>query len=66
MGHVAVTGSGGAVRDNPHVNAFVALNTALGRAGKPDDIGGAVAALLSERMGWTNGVTVAASGGLFL
>ncbi len=35
--------SGGAVRDNPEMNAFVASQTALGRAGLPDDIGGAIA-----------------------
>jgi NAD(P)-dependent dehydrogenase (short-subunit alcohol dehydrogenase family) len=65
-GAIATDFSGGAVRDNPQVNAFVAANTALGRTGQPDDIGAAVAALLSERMGWTNGVTVEASGGMFL
>jgi NAD(P)-dependent dehydrogenase (short-subunit alcohol dehydrogenase family) len=65
-GAIATDFSGGAVRDNPQVNAFVAANTALGRTGQPDDIGGAVAALLSERMGWINGVTVEASGGMFL
>ncbi|RML86392.1 Reductase, partial [Pseudomonas savastanoi] len=65
-GAIATDFSGGAVRDNPQVNAFVANNTALGRTGQPDDIGGAVAALVSERMGWINGVTVEASGGMFL
>jgi NAD(P)-dependent dehydrogenase (short-subunit alcohol dehydrogenase family) len=30
----------------------------LGRAGLPDDVGGAVAALLSDGMGWMNGVRV--------
>ncbi|MEE7567575.1 SDR family oxidoreductase, partial [Xanthomonas sp. Kuri4-3] len=36
--------SGGAVRDNPELNARVAAMTALGRAGQPDDIGAVVAA----------------------
>lgn len=63
---IATGFSGGAVRDNPQVSASVAANTALDRTGQPEDIGGAVAALLSERMGWTNGVTVEASGGMFL
>lgn len=65
-GAIATDFSGGAVRDNPQVNAFVATNTALGRTGQPEDIGGAVSALVSERMGWINGVTVEASGGMFL
>lgn len=43
-----------------------AANTALGRVGQPDDIGTAVAALLSGGMDWVNGVTVEASGGMFI
>ena len=37
---------GGAVRDNPQINAFIAAQTAQCRAGVPDDIGGFIAALL--------------------
>ena len=65
-GAIATDFSGGVVRDNPQVNAFVAANTALGRVGEPDDIGSAVAALLSGRMDWINGVTIEVSGGMFL
>ena len=65
-GAIATDFSGGVVRDNPQVHAFVATNTALGRVGQPDDIGAAVAALLSGSLGWVNGVTVEASGGMFL
>ncbi|RON71429.1 SDR family NAD(P)-dependent oxidoreductase [Pseudomonas fluorescens] len=57
---------GGTVRDNPTVNAMVAENTALGRAGQPDDIGGALALLLSPGGQWINGQRVEASGGMFL
>ncbi|MBP5955481.1 SDR family oxidoreductase [Pseudomonas anatoliensis] len=57
---------GGAVRDNSAVNAMVAENTALGRAGQPDDIGGALALLLSPGAQWINGQRVEASGGMFL
>lgn len=57
---------GGRVRDNADLNAFVASQTALGRAGKPDDIGGAVAALLSRESGWINGQRIEASGGMFI
>jgi NAD(P)-dependent dehydrogenase (short-subunit alcohol dehydrogenase family) len=57
---------GGTVRDNAVVNAMVADNTALGRAGQPDDIGGALALLLSPGAQWINGQRVEASGGMFL
>jgi NAD(P)-dependent dehydrogenase (short-subunit alcohol dehydrogenase family) len=57
---------GGAVRDNADLNAFVAAQTALGRAGKPEDIGGVVAALLSKDSGWINGQRIEASGGMFI
>jgi len=57
---------GGVVRDNPDVNAGIAAQTALGRVGLPDDIGGAVAALLSEECRWINGQRIEASGGIHL
>jgi NAD(P)-dependent dehydrogenase (short-subunit alcohol dehydrogenase family) len=47
-GATATDFSGGMVRDNPEVNRRVADMTALGRAGRPDDIGPMIAALLSE------------------
>lgn len=56
----------GAVRDNAALNQMVASNTALGRAGLPDDIGGVVAALLAPGAGWINGQRVEASGGMLL
>ena len=57
---------GGAVRDNPQLNAQVAGVTAMGRAGLPDDIGGAVAALLAEGTGWMTGQRIEVSGGMML
>jgi NAD(P)-dependent dehydrogenase (short-subunit alcohol dehydrogenase family) len=54
---------GGAVRDNPAVNQMIASQTALGRVGLPDDIGGAVAALLSGDTGWINAQRIEVSGG---
>ena len=57
---------GGAVRDNAQINAFIAGQTALGRVGLPDDIGGVVASLLSEDNRWINGQRIEASGGMFL
>lgn len=57
---------GGAVRDNPEINNFIASQTALGRAGLPDDIGGAIASLLSEDNRWVNAQRIEVSGGMFL
>ncbi|KPA93092.1 dehydrogenase of unknown specificity, short-chain alcohol dehydrogenase like [Pseudomonas asplenii] len=57
---------GGSVRDNPQLNAFVASVTALGRAGLPEDIGGAIALLLGDGGQWINGQRIEASGGMFL
>ena len=65
-GAIATDFSGGVVRDNPQVHAFVAASTALGRVGQPDDIGGAVAALLADETGWFNGQRIEASGGMAL
>lgn len=57
---------GGAVRDNAQLNGFVASQTALGRVGLPEDIGGAIASLLSENSGWINAQRIEASGGMFV
>ncbi|MBI4852298.1 MAG: SDR family oxidoreductase [Acidobacteria bacterium] len=56
----------GSVRDNKELNAFISSLTALGRVGLPDDIGGAVAALLSEDSRWINGQRIEVAGGIFL
>ncbi len=56
----------GAVRDNPQVKAFIASQTALGRVGLPDDIGGVVASLLAPANAWINAQRIEASGGMFL
>jgi NAD(P)-dependent dehydrogenase (short-subunit alcohol dehydrogenase family) len=58
--------AGGVVRDNPQANAQVAGVTALGRAGLPDDVGGAVAALLSDGNRWITGQRIEVSGGMML
>ncbi|EQB8914932.1 SDR family NAD(P)-dependent oxidoreductase [Vibrio fluvialis] len=57
---------GGAVRDVEAINAHVSANTALGRAGLPDDIGGVMASLLVGDTGWIQGQRIEASGGMFL
>ena len=58
--------SGGAVRDNSQLNAFVASQTALGRTGQPDGIGGVVAFLCTEEGRWVNAQRLEASGGMFI
>lgn len=57
---------GGAVRDNAQLNAMIASQTALGRAGLPDDIGGAIAMLLQPGNRWITGQRIEASGGMLL
>jgi NAD(P)-dependent dehydrogenase (short-subunit alcohol dehydrogenase family) len=57
---------GGTVRDNKQVNDFVASVTALGRVGQPDDIGGAIANLLSDDNRWINAQRIEVSGGMFV
>ena len=65
-GAIATDFGGGAVRDNSDLNAMVANNTALGRAGLPDDIGGAISTLLADGSNWITGQRIEASGGMFL
>jgi len=57
---------GGVVRDNSELNAFIASQTALGRVGLPDDIGDAIAAILSDESGWINAQRIEVSGGMFI
>ncbi|MBS2020223.1 MAG: SDR family oxidoreductase [Deltaproteobacteria bacterium] len=65
-GAIATDFGGGQVRDNPQLNAAIASQIALGRVGLPDDIGAAVALLLSPESGWINGQRIEASGGMVL
>jgi NAD(P)-dependent dehydrogenase (short-subunit alcohol dehydrogenase family) len=65
-GAIATDFSGGMVRDNPEVNKRVADMTALGRVGKPDDIGPMIASLLSQDNGWINAQRIEVSGGMAL
>lgn len=65
-GAIATDFGGGAVRDNKELNSAISLQTALGRVGLPEDIGGAVSALLLDESGWINGQRIEASGGMLL
>jgi NAD(P)-dependent dehydrogenase (short-subunit alcohol dehydrogenase family) len=62
-GAIASDFGGGVVRDAPELNRHIASTTALGRVGLPDDVGAAVAAMLTGGMGWMNGARVEVSGG---
>ena len=57
---------GGVVRDNVDLNSYVAAQTALGRVGLPDDIGGVIASLLTQENGWINAQRIEASGGMYI
>jgi len=56
----------GAFEQHPEIKGFLASQTALGRVGVPDDIGGVVAFLCSEEGRWVNAQRLEASGGMFL
>lgn len=51
---------------HPDVRKFIASQTALGRVGVPDDIGGVIAFLCSEEGRWVNAQRLEASGGMFV
>lgn len=52
-----------AIRNNPQMKAALAANTALGRVGQADDVGGVVAFLCSEEGRWVNAQRIEVSGG---
>lgn len=54
---------GGRVRDDAQLNRHIASLTALGRVGVPDDVGGAVASLLTGETRWITGQRIEVSGG---
>lgn len=51
---------------NPQLQGFLASQTALGRVGVADDIGGIIAFLCSDDGRWITAQRIEASGGLFL
>jgi NAD(P)-dependent dehydrogenase (short-subunit alcohol dehydrogenase family) len=65
-GPVETDFSGGIVRDNPAVNKMIAENTALGRAGLPEDLGPMIASLLSDENRWVNGQRIEVAGGVMM
>lgn len=65
-GAIATDFGGGAVRDNPALNAQIASQTALGRVGLAEDIGRAAAAILGPGGQWIDGQRIEVSGGVHL
>ncbi|MFO1013489.1 MAG: SDR family oxidoreductase [Caulobacteraceae bacterium] len=65
-GPIATDFSGGMVRDNPGIQQIIAGNTALGRAGLPEDVGPVIASLLSDEMGWVNAQRIEVAGGMHI
>lgn len=65
-GAIATDFSGGVVRDNVEVNKAVAEQTALGRVGRPEDVGPVIAGLLSDDFGWVNAQRIEVSGGMHI
>ena len=55
-----------AFEHNPQIKEMIASQTALGRVGEAEDIGGVVAFLCTEDARWINGQRIEASGGMFL
>ena len=64
-GAVATDFAGGSNKD-PEKAALISSITALGRVGEPEDIGGTVAFLCSEKAGWINGQRIEISGGMLV
>jgi NAD(P)-dependent dehydrogenase (short-subunit alcohol dehydrogenase family) len=65
-GAIATDFSGGRVRDDAALSAAIAGQTALGRVGQADDVGGAVSALLLPENRWINGQRIEVAGGIHL
>lgn len=65
-GPIATDFGGGRIRDNKDLSDHLSELTALGRVGRPDDIGGVVAFLCSEDAKWVTGQRIEASGGINL
>lgn len=65
-GAVATEFGGGENRDNDKKRSIIANNTALGRVGEPEDIGGVVAFLCTDDAKWINGQRIEVAGGMML
>jgi NAD(P)-dependent dehydrogenase (short-subunit alcohol dehydrogenase family) len=62
-GATATDFGGGRIRDDESYRAMLTANHASGRVGEPEDIGGAVRAIMSESANWITAQRIEASGG---
>ena len=65
-GAVETDFNGAAIRNNPQIKNFIASQTALGRVGEAEDIGGVVAFLCTDDARWVNGQRIEVTGGMNL
>ena len=65
-GAVATDFGGGENKNNDKKRSIISNNTALGRVGEPEDIGGIVAFLCTDDAHWINGQRIEAAGGMML
>jgi NAD(P)-dependent dehydrogenase (short-subunit alcohol dehydrogenase family) len=65
-GAIATDFGGGAVRDNEQLSNMIASQTALGRIGLPDDIGGVAAFLCGDESRWINAQRIEVAGGIHI
>jgi len=64
-GAIATDFAGGSNKDHKKATLISSI-TALGRVGQPEDIGGVISFLCSEKAGWINGQRIEISGGMLL
>lgn len=62
-GPIVTDFGGGLIRDNDQIREQLAGQSALGRIGRPEDIGPVLASLLSPGTGWITAQRIEASGG---
>ncbi|MER5465699.1 SDR family oxidoreductase [Streptomyces sp. NPDC002668] len=65
-GPIATDFAGGVIRDSEEYQAQLGSEAALGRVGEPDDIGGVIASLLSDRNAFVTAQRLEASGGTLI
>jgi NAD(P)-dependent dehydrogenase (short-subunit alcohol dehydrogenase family) len=62
-GPVGTDFGGGHMRDDPALREVLAAHAAMGRVGEPEDIGAAIAGLVTDTGGWITGQRIEVSGG---
>jgi len=65
-GPTATDFNGGAMRDDDGLRSAIIERSPLGRVGEPEDVGDAIAALVSPAMRWVGAERLEVSGGSFL